>query len=80
MQDGLKCLRIGFIFCGKHLLLMTRIQVRNQSLVGLVLSIDGHMKKTSGSLVDLKGAVCIRIRSGNSLVLGYHCSMALVRI
>ena len=69
-QDGLKCLRMGFIFCGKHLLLMTRIQVSDQGPMGpLILSIDGHMKKTSGLLVDLKGAVCTRIRSGKSLVL-----------
>ena len=69
-QDGLKCLRMGFIFCGKHLLLMTRILVSNQGPMGpIVLSIDGHMKKTSGSLVDLKSAVCTRIRSGKSLVL-----------
>ena len=33
----------------------------------LVLSIDGHMEKTSGSLVDVKGAVCTRIRSGKVL-------------
>ena len=26
-QDGLKCLRMVFIICGKHLLLMTRIHV-----------------------------------------------------
>ena len=26
-QDGLKCWRIGIIFCGKHPLLLTRIQV-----------------------------------------------------
>ena len=68
-QDGLKCLRMGFIFCGKHLL-MTRIQVSDQGLMDtLVLSIDGHMKKTSGSLMDLKGAVCTRIRSEISFVL-----------
>ena len=49
---------------------MTRIQASNQGPMGpLILSIDGHMKKTSGSLVDLKGAVCTRIRSGKSLVL-----------
>ena len=35
----------------------------------LILSIYGHMKKTSGSLMDLKGAVCTRIRSGKGLVL-----------
>ena len=34
-----------------------------------VLSIDGHIKNASGSLVDLKGVVCTRIRSGQSLVL-----------
>ena len=69
-QDGLKCLRKGFIFCGKHLLLMTRTQVSYQGPMGLLtLSIDGHMKKTSGLLVDLKGAVCTRIKSGKSLVL-----------
>ena len=27
IQDGLKCWRMGFIFCGKHHLLMTRIQM-----------------------------------------------------
>ena len=60
---------MGIIFCGKHLL-MTRIQVSYQGpMVPLDLSIDGHMKKTSGSLVDLKGAVCTRIRPGKSLVL-----------
>ena len=49
---------------------MTRIQASNQGPMGpLILSIDGHMKKTSGLLVDLKGAVCTRIRSGKSLVL-----------
>ena len=49
---------------------MTRIQVSDQGPMGpLILSIDGHMKKTSGLLVDLKGAVCTRIRSGKSLVL-----------
>ena len=26
-QDGLKCYRMRFIFCGKHLLLLTRIQI-----------------------------------------------------
>ena len=26
-QDGLKCWKIWFIFCGKHPLLVTRIQV-----------------------------------------------------
>ena len=26
-QDGLKCWRMGFIFCGKHPLLVIRIQV-----------------------------------------------------
>ena len=26
-QDGLKCWRMGIIFCGKHPLLLTRIQV-----------------------------------------------------
>ena len=26
-QDGLKCWRMGFILCGKHPLLLTRIQV-----------------------------------------------------
>ena len=32
----------------------------DQGLMGpLFLSIDGHMKKTSGLLVDLNGAVCI---------------------
>ena len=35
----------------------------------LVLSIDGHMKKTTCSLMDLMGAVCTRIRSRKSLVL-----------
>ena len=41
-QDGHKCLRMGFIFCGKHLL-MTRIQVSNQGPMGpLVHSIDGR--------------------------------------
>ena len=34
-----------------------------------VLSIDGHIKNASGSLVNLKGAVCTIIRSGQSLVL-----------
>ena len=28
-QDGLKCCRMGFIFCGKHAIGMTRIQVSN---------------------------------------------------
>ena len=38
-------------------ILMTRIQVSSQGPMGpLALSIDSHMKKTSGSLVDLKGA------------------------
>ena len=42
----------------------------NQGLMSpLILSFDGHMKKTSGSLVVLKGAVCTRYRSGKSLVL-----------
>ena len=27
IQDGHKCWKMGFIFCGKHLLLLTRIQV-----------------------------------------------------
>ena len=69
-HGGLKCLRMGFIFCGKHLLLMTRIWVSDQDLMGpLVLSFDGHTKKTSGSLLDLKGAVYTRIGSGKSVVL-----------
>ena len=69
-QDGLKCLRMRFIFCGKHLLLMTKIQVSDKDLTGpLVLSIDGHTKKTYGSLLDLKGAEYTRIRSGESIVL-----------
>ena len=71
-------------FCSKHLLIMTRIQMSDQGPIGsLILSIDGHMKKTSGSLVDLKGAVCTRIRSGKKVLccrLGYYCSMALVGI
>ena len=78
-QDGLKCLRMEFIFYGKHL--MRRIQASNQGpMCPLVLSIDGHMKKTSDSLVDLKGAVCTRIRSGKKPctaevgnVSGYRC-------
>ena len=54
---------------------MTRIQVSDQGLMGtLVFSIDGHMKKTSGSLVDLKGAVCTRIS------LEYYCALALAGI
>ena len=66
-EDKLKCLGMGFIFCGKRLL-MKRIQVSDQGPMGpLVLSIDGHMKKTSGSLVGLKGVV--RVRSGKSLML-----------
>ena len=80
-QDGLKFLRMGFIFCGKHLL-MTRIQVSDQGPMGpLFLSFDGHMK-TSSWLVDLKGAVCTRIRSGKVLCCqpGYYCSMTLVGI
>ena len=37
----------------------------NQGPMGpLVLTIYDHMKKSSGYLVDLKGSVCTRIRSG----------------
>ena len=44
--------------------IMTRIQVNDQRPMGpLVLSINSHMKMTSGLLVYLKGAVCTRIRS-----------------
>ena len=64
-QDGFTCLRMGFIFCGKHHLLMTKIQVSDQGpMCPLVLSIDSHMKKPSGMIVDLKGAVCTIIRLG----------------
>ena len=80
-QDGLKCLRMGFIFCGKHLFLMTWIQVSDQGPMGpLILSIYGHMKKTSGSLVDLKGAVSTDQERALCCRLGYYCSMALVGI
>ena len=82
-QDGIKCLRMGFIFCGKHLLLMTRVQVSYQGPMGpLILSIDGHMKKTSGSPVDLR---VLYVQESNQekvwcCRLGYYCSMALVGI
>ena len=60
-QNGLNCLRMGFIFCGKHLLHITSIQVSDQGTIhSLVLSIDGHMKKPSASLKDLKGAACTK--------------------
>ena len=59
---------------------MTKIQVSHQGPMGpLILSIDGHMKKTSGLLVvlyvqesDQEKVLCCR--------LGYYCSMALVGI
>ena len=57
---------------------MTMIQVSYQGPMGpLVLTIDGHMKKTFGSLMGLKGTVCTRIRSEKSCTccrLGYYCS------
>ena len=34
-QDGLKCWRMGFIFCGKHPLLLTRIKVSDLVFVGI---------------------------------------------
>ena len=47
-QDGL-VFENGIYILDKHLLLMTRIQVRDQGPMGpLILSIDGHMKATSG--------------------------------
>ena len=33
-QDGLKCWRMGIIFCGKHPLLLTRIQVSDPGPMG----------------------------------------------
>ena len=61
-------LRMGFIFCGKHLL-MTRIQMNDQGPMGpLILSIDGHMKKTSCSLVDLR-VLYVQESDQESLVL-----------
>ena len=33
-QDGLKCWRMGIIFCGKHPLLLTSIQVSNPGPMG----------------------------------------------
>ena len=33
-QDGLKCWRMGIIFCGKHPLLLTMIQVSNPGPMG----------------------------------------------
>ena len=39
IQDGLKCWRIGFIFCGKHLLLLTRIQVSGLGPMGPLVTI-----------------------------------------
>ena len=33
-QDGLKCWRMGIIFCSKHPLLLTRIQVSNPGPMG----------------------------------------------
>ena len=54
----------------KHLLHITRIQVSDQGPMGPhILSIECHMKKTSGTLMDRKGAVYTRIRSGKSYVL-----------
>ena len=38
-QDGLKCWRMVFIFCGKHPLLVTRIQVSNSGAKGPLVSV-----------------------------------------
>ena len=55
---------------------MTRIQVSNQGpMSSLFLSFDGHMKKTSGLLVDLNGAVCTRIKSGKQ---SYAADLSLI--
>ena len=39
IQDGLKCWRMGFIFCDKHLLLLTRIQVSGLGPMGPLATI-----------------------------------------
>ena len=39
IQDGLKCWRMGFIFCGKQYLLMTRIQVSGLGPMGPLVTI-----------------------------------------
>ena len=39
IQDGLKCWRMGFIFCGKHHLLLTRIQVSSLGSIGPLVTI-----------------------------------------
>ena len=39
VQDGLKCWRLGFIFCGKHHLLLTRMQVSDIGLMGPLFTI-----------------------------------------
>ena len=38
-QDGLKCLRMGFIFCGNHPLLLTRIHVSDLGPMGPLVSL-----------------------------------------
>ena len=38
-QDGLKCWRMGFIFCGKHHLLLAKIQVSGLGPMGPLVTI-----------------------------------------
>ena len=52
IQDGLKCWRIGFIFCGKHHLLLTRIQVSGLEPKGTLFTIvlNGKSQMSTGLL------------------------------
>ena len=54
IQDGLKCWRMGFIFCGQHHLLLTRIQVSGLWPMGLLVTIVLNGKsQMSTSLLHL---------------------------
>ena len=39
IKDGLKCWRMGFMFCGKHLLLLTRIRVSGLGPMGPLVTL-----------------------------------------
>ena len=78
-KDGLKCWRMGIVFCGKHPLLLTRIQVSNPVSMGplvvfnLRLPCAGSFKPTlivNASLYSLKTDLQTDHRSVYTRLLG----------
>ena len=65
-QDGLKRWRMGFIFCGKHYLLLTRIQVSDRGPMGPLVFIEignkifllWRLSELIGQLSDIGKWVC----------------------